>query len=322
MEIKIDHKIKLVLKVIVSILLISLAVYFAGPAMIWKEVKGIKTGYLIPIFVMALLNVAISAKKWHILLKAKGEDSGYLYVWRMYFIGKFFNLFLPTDIGGDIIKAREMSKITRKSVDAYSSVFMERFTGLVAVFCLAVIASSLFIFEMPLIVLAMIYMILLPILLILSALLFNKNLVKRFRGQIEKIFSYFNPFSLRERSIKLYVSINQYAKEKRAVYLSLLIAFIYHPLLIFVNYMLALSIGINVPIHYFFIFIPLTSILLILPISIKGFGVREVIYAYFFTQVGATTAQSVSLSLLYQFVVVIISLIGGFVFLYHQIETI
>ncbi|MEF8834906.1 MAG: lysylphosphatidylglycerol synthase transmembrane domain-containing protein [Candidatus Thermoplasmatota archaeon] len=322
MENKTKNKIKTIIKIIVSISLITYVIYSAGPYKILAEIKGINILYFIVVIFITIIKIGVSAKKWQILLKAKGEIKNFLHVWRIYYIGNFFNLFLPTNVGGDIVKAHKMSKVSENSIEAYSSVFMERFTGVIAIFALAIVATTLFFNELPYEILIIIYLIFLPLIILSFIMIWRDSFVQKFRGLINILFKSFNPFSIKEKLIKLYKSVNLYTKKKKTLGYALLISLVFHTMLILTNYILALSIGMNIPLHYFFIFIPISAILLFLPISIRGFGVREVLYVYFFTQVGATTAQSVSLSFLVQLLGIISSLIGGFVYLFSQTKKI
>jgi len=322
MKEKIKDRLKTIIKIAVSISLISYVIYSAGPYKIWSEIKNINILFFIIVLIITVVKIGISAKKWQILLKSKGEVKDFLHVWKIYYIGTFFNLFLPTNVGGDIVKAHKMSKVSKNSIEAYSSVFMERFTGVIAIFGLAIISTSLYFSELPLDILIIIYIVFLPLIILSLIMIWKESVVNKFKNLINRLFKNFNPFSVREKLIKLYSSINHYTKKKRTLGYALLISFIFHTMLILTNYIAALSIGIDVPIQYFFIFIPITAILLFLPISIRGFGVREVLYVYFFTQVGATTAQAVSLSFLIQLLGIISSLIGGFVYLFSQTKKI
>ena len=315
-------RLKTIIKIVVSISLISYVIYSAGPYKIWTEIKNIKLFYFLIVIIITIVKVGVSAKKWQILLKAKGEIKDFLHVWKIYYIGTFFNLFLPTNVGGDVVKAHKMSKVSKNSIEAYSSVFMERFTGVIAIFGLAIVATSLYFSQLPTDILFIIYVIFLPLIIMSFLMIWKDNIVDLFKKLIKRIFKNYNPFSIKEKLIKLYSSINLYTKKKRTLGYALIISFVFHTMLILTNYILALSIGLDIPIHYFFIFIPITAILLFLPISIRGFGVREVLYAYFFTQVGATTAQAVSLSFLVQLLGIISSLIGGFVYLFSQTKKI
>ena len=322
MKDKTKDRLKTIIKIIISISLISYVIYSAGPYKIWDEIKNINLLFFLIVILITIVKVGVSAKKWQILLKAKDEIKDFLHVWKIYYIGTFFNLFLPTNVGGDVVKAHKMSKVSKNSIEAYSSVFMERFTGVIAIFGLAIVATTLYFSELPTDILLIIYVVFLPLIILSFLMIWKDSIVNKFKKLIKRIFKNFNPFSIREKLIKLYSSINLYTKKKRTLGYALIISFVFHTMLILTNYILALSIGIDIPIHYFFIFIPITAILLFLPISIRGFGVREVLYAYFFTQVGATTAQAVSLSFLVQLLGIISSLIGGFVYLFSQTKKI
>ncbi|MBS3816350.1 MAG: flippase-like domain-containing protein [Candidatus Thermoplasmatota archaeon] len=322
MKEKSKERIKTVLKIMVSVGLISYIIYNAGPYKIWSHIQRTNKIFFFIVLLMAIVKVAISAKKWQILLKAKDEINNFFYVWKVYYIGTFFNMFLPTNVGGDVVKAHKMSKVSENTIEAYSSVFMERFTGIIAILSLATVSTTFYLSELPFEIILTIYGVFLPLIVISFIMISTKRSVRLLRGLFEKVFSRFNPFSIKEKLIKLLRSINLYTKKKKALGYSIFISFIFHTLLILSNYILALSIGLDISLHYFFIFIPISAILLFLPISIRGFGVREVLYVYFFTPVGATAAQAVSLSFLVQLVSIISSLIGGSVYLASQRENV
>lgn len=320
MKLKIDKRVKDALKVLATITLLSYIIYNTGPYKILNQLKQVKISFFVLVIVIDIIKVAISSKKWQVLLRAKEEVKGLFYVWKVYYIGKFFNLFLPTTVGGDVVKAHKMSRDSERSVEAYSSVFLERFTGLVAILILALISTTLYIEELPTGILLLIYLVITPLIFGSVLLLLKKSLIRRFRFIYDKIFDTFNPLSIREKLTKLYNSINLYKHKKKALTFAIGISLLFHVLLILCNYILALSIGMDIPIQYFFVFIPISSVLLFLPISIKGFGVREVIYVYFFTSAGASAASAVSLSFLVHLVGIISSAIGGFVYMYSKID--
>jgi uncharacterized membrane protein YbhN (UPF0104 family) len=75
--------------------------------------------------------------------------------------------------------------------------------------------------------------------------------------------------------------------------------------------MLAYSIGTVINPVYYFIFVPIIWVILAIPISIGGLGVRETVFAFFFTQVGMTTTDAFALSLLYYSLSVIAGILGA-----------
>ena len=64
-----------------------------------------------------------------IVLGAQGLPLRYPDVLYLTFIGYFFNHFLPTAVGGDVVKAFYISKISKQAMRSYTSVFMDRFLG-------------------------------------------------------------------------------------------------------------------------------------------------------------------------------------------------
>jgi uncharacterized membrane protein YbhN (UPF0104 family) len=78
--------------------------------------------------------------------------------------------------------------------------------------------------------------------------------------------------------------------------------------------LLGQSVGVDISIWYFFLFIPIISVLLMVP-SVGGLGIREGATVLLFTRVGVNEAQALALALVYDFALLIIGLIGGTIYL-------
>jgi uncharacterized protein (TIRG00374 family) len=310
-----DRKIKHAIKILITIGLLLFVIYSANPFKIYEVLKGIIIWFFLLAILVGIFNNALSSKKWQILLEVKGEKHRFRDVLKIYYTGVFFNIFLPTSIGGDVVKAYEMSKISKKRVEAYSSVFMERFTGGVIIIILALIATTIYFDKLPIEIPILVYCFFTPIFLISLLLITRKKIVKKFRRFYSVFFRLFAHFSLNKKVEKLYDSINLYKKEKKCLFVVILISFVFQNIMILNRYILSLSIGMDVPLHFFFIFIPICSLITFLPISIGRIGVLEVLYLYFFTMVGATPAEAVSLAFLSHIFAFIQSLIGGGIYL-------
>lgn len=315
-----NENLKTLIKVIVSISLFSLVLYSADPSEILEQLQGTGPLYLsLAALLVVFLGKVVSAKKWQILLHAKGEDVEYTSALRHYYIGTFFNLFLPTTIGGDVIRAHKISDEMEVNEEAFSSVFMERFTGLVALVSLAAVSSVLYFGSVPLEAILVIFVFFIPAMVFIFILITRKSIVRRFSPIYRAFFRLLEFLNFREKIKRLYFSINQYKKHRRAMLLAVLMSFLFHVVLIVSNFCLSRAVGMSVPFYYFFVYIPISAVLLFLPISIKGFGVREVLYAHFFTQVGAVSAEAVSMSILFQLLVILGAGVGGGVYLLSEI---
>jgi hypothetical protein len=71
------------------------------------------------------------------------------------------------------------------------------------------------------------------------------------------------------------------------------------------------AIGMTVPVGYYFLFVPLATVIGMLPISLAGLGVREGAFVALFVTAGASKEQALALSLVWFAVTVMVSLIGG-----------
>ena len=82
-----------------------------------------------------------------------------------------------------------------------------------------------------------------------------------------------------------------------------------------VHVLVARALGIHIPLSYFFLFVPLLAVIVSLPISLNGIGVREGAGIVLFGLVGVSRGNAFSLQFTTYLVAVAVSLLGGLVFL-------
>jgi hypothetical protein len=85
-------------------------------------------------------------------------------------------------------------------------------------------------------------------------------------------------------------------------------------ILVFGYYLLGLAVGIDLPLWYYFLLVPIISVVLMIP-SVGGLGVREGTTVLLFTQVGVSEPQALALALAYLVALWLISLSGGVLYL-------
>src|SRR5262245_26647240 len=88
-------------------------------------------------FVLAQL---ISSLRWQMLAAPLGFAAPYRRYASLYFVGMFFNLVLPTSVGGDVVRAWYLG-VDGKRVAAFCTVLAERASGLIVLMILACVAS-------------------------------------------------------------------------------------------------------------------------------------------------------------------------------------
>ena len=293
-------------RVLISAGLLALLIYRTGIVVIGETLAGVILLLFLLAVIVENMGVALSAKKWQMFLESRGIQLSYRESLSYYYIGSFFNTMMPSSVGGDIIKSYKLGKKT-DSVGAFSSSIMDRMTGLLAVVSIASVAVVISYGILP-------RAALLAAVAVISGfagtvvILMKTSLVERFTTLVFSRWATIHAFLM-----KVISSVKGY-RDKKLILTAMVISFLYHIMLILNNYLLSLALGMNIDIRYFFIFIPIAEILVSLPVSIQGFGVREGSYALLFSSIGAEYAAAFSLGFLDQIVKVITSMIGGVVY--------
>src|SRR5678815_1638094 len=79
---------------------------------------------------LAFVGMIIRSFRWQSLLKAVGAQVPFPRVVYLYFIGAFFNTFLPTGFGGDVIRVLEVGE-GATSEQAAGTALVDRLTGFI-----------------------------------------------------------------------------------------------------------------------------------------------------------------------------------------------
>jgi hypothetical protein len=300
------------LKLVVSITLLSFLVMRTD-----LNALGTLFGSLrVPIFsgsiLLYLLAQLLSTVRWRCLLRA---EKIYLSHWRLillYLEGMFFNLMLPTAIGGDLVRGYQISRLTERSEASMASILVERLSGYVAltiIACIAIIPVYAHVRD-PLIIWLTVGSAAGMVALIASLL------SDRLQALFFRLLHAVGLGRFHEAAHRLYEAVQQYWTHRRALLLALGLSLILQSLVITIFYLISLALNLSVPFRYFFLFVPLIGVISMLPISVAGLGLREGSAVYLFTKVGLDSASALSLSLLWFAVTALCSGLGGVVFLF------
>jgi hypothetical protein len=108
----------------------------------WRDVLGqlqqARLVYLGPFLAMTFVLIGISCAKWQLFLSERGVEIGLVRLFGIYLIGRFFNNFLPSMFGGDLVRAYVLGRQIGSQTQSMASVLLERLTGLVALVSLAI----------------------------------------------------------------------------------------------------------------------------------------------------------------------------------------
>ncbi|MBI3754357.1 MAG: flippase-like domain-containing protein [Deltaproteobacteria bacterium] len=296
-----------ILKMLVSISILVFLFTKVDMRNVWGTMRYMDPLMLLVVLLLYAADLIISAYRWSLFLPHAGIDMPFLRLVSLYYIGGFFNIFLPTAIGGDVVKSYYLYKFSGKGGNSLASVFLDRFTGFFALVAIAFVSLAFgyrYVQEtyVPLIIIA-----LTSLFLFSSLILWNRDLHNWALVIIRRI----RFFGINEKIESLYHAVMLYKSKPFILLKALGISFVVQFVSITVFYLISRGFGMTVSMGYFFLFVPIAISISMLPISLSGLGLREGAFVYLFTKVGATDAQALSISLAGFAVMVLFGLVGG-----------
>jgi len=276
----------------------------------WNTATSVPPYAVVAVAFLFIGTQSISTLRWSIILK-KDMDVSYLRLLSIYFIGMFFNNFLPTMVGGDIVKGYFLYKSSQRGDISFASIFMDRYSGFTALMVVTAIA-------------------LVPGYALIKGTGLGAFFIMLLGGFVcSSLIIWVGP--LHTWAMRLLARVHFYGINKKIdTFYNVLMGYKGHKdvlVKIFVcsvfvqvgviagHYFLGRQLGMNVGIGYFFLFIPLTTAIGMLPISLAGLGIREGAFIFLFTRAGATKEQAITLSLMWFAIMAIVSIVGGLEYL-------
>jgi uncharacterized protein (TIRG00374 family) len=301
-----------VLKVVVSLGLIAYLLSRVGINELVEVMRSASANYLYLLVALFLYFGAISvgSVKWQILLRAQGIRVPLGSLLSFTFVGLFFGNFLPTNVGGDLVRGYDLARHTLLPAETAISVLVDRMLGLIAFVFVAVVMALLVVYSEGQAALWEVAVAAAVVLLVLCGV-FALLLSNRLRRQIRRLFG----ISFLSRLAPLYDRLSGALSAYRRSYGALAVCFCISILVLsigsVVNYLISLALGGGISLLHIFLFTPLITFVLLIPISLGGIGLNQSAYVFFFDLVGVPEQRSLAISLIMQAIIIISSLPGG-----------
>jgi glycosyltransferase 2 family protein len=250
--------------------------------------------------------------KWHLLVHAQHFTISFWNLATFTFSGLFLGNVLPSNIGGDVVRALMLARAGGGTTEAATiSVVVDRLLGLAAFFGVSLISAGLAIglltrsTELEAIQTAI--LLIAAAFAIGSALLFSRRTAR----QIARIFEIGWIARFKPTALRFYRAIQIYRFNYAALAANIALSSSILVVATLVWYSVARALDLHISLIYFFLFNPLIAFVLLLPISFNGLGPKEATAVFFFGLIGVPSEAAFALSLLFHAIVVITSLPGG-----------
>ena len=259
------------------------------------------------------ISTFLGSIQWFFLMKSLRINVKLKSVVSYYYTGLFFNNFLLSFIGGDLFRIYDASKATGKNSESISTVFLDRLIGFTVLSSFAFI-GVLFSMEVLKSRIVMTFIIgFFTIFIFLLLFFYFKKFAKKFESFGQRIL----PGKIGEKLREIYRGINYFRYRKKLILQLFLLSIFIQVLRVSVHYFTAKSLSLEINFLYFLIFIPVISIVILLP-SIGGLGIREHSAALLFGSIGTIPVKSSSIVFLAYLIGIIASLPGGLSFVFRN----
>jgi hypothetical protein len=259
--------------------------------------------------------VLISAWRWRLLLESIDTPAPLSRLTNSWLVALFFNNFLPSNIGGDVVRVADTVPLTGSRTVAAAVVLVDRALGLAALLVVAAVGSWVATAE-GIAVPARDYVWLAALGTIVAGLptLYRPRLLARVLAPIGSL----HPELVGTRVDKFLRAIEQIAEHPARLTQAILGALAVQFLLVLYHLAIAQAIGVSMTLTMGLVIVPVSLVLQMAPVSVNGLGVREAVFTFFFARLGLPVDAAIALSLLSAALVMLFSLSGGVVFLFRR----
>ena len=291
-----------VLRILISVGALAFLFWKIGLGETLDVLRRADLRYLVAAFLLFVLSLIIRAYRWLVLLRSLAPSIPFGRLVRLYFVGQFFSSFLPSQFGGDVIRALELTQDTDSSA-AIGTVLLDRMSGLMVLFVIGLAVLPFHASQMQ----PWLVWLLIGVSgggLAAGALVLEGRFLRRLTGHLPSALSLAGQGSL----AKIYAAVTNCGW--RAVLGAFGVSAVFNVANVVINWLCGQAVGAGIGLGYFCAVTPLLSISGLVP-SIGGWGVRETVSTAIFAPAGIDPNVSAALGASLGGVTLAAGLVGG-----------
>lgn len=273
-------------KIIFSLAMLAILFHEVHIKEVLPYLKSIHPGFFLMAILILFIGNLIAIFRWSLIMKTLGAPSATVFYFKTYLTGLMFNQVLPSSIGGDGYRMIEVTKLGINKRLAITSVLADRivgFSGLIIMsVCALPVTHTLLPHNLFLLVTILILGCSIAVISVYCVRYIHINFCKHYLRWFYDLSATFATSFSSTHDIILKLILSIVTNTTNAVSF----------------YFIALALGIPCQAIDFIIIIPLVSLIMMLPISMAGWGVREGAMVYFGALIGINHPAALAISLL------------------------
>jgi glycosyltransferase 2 family protein len=297
------------LRVLLSGGLIVGMIYLADPEKIWDSLSRMEFWPLFYACLLFAFGQALTALRWQVVLRSARSDApGVWYLNGLCHVGLFFNMFLPSTVGGDVIRAEMAKSFSGGRTASYSAILFDRFSAFIAVVLIGTVAlcfsyAGIGWIDWQVILLTVLFIAVTVLVFVVLETPVAERMLDWFnRGPLVK------PVAIVRNGLDL---LQGFTANRPMLFHIVALSLLIQASVVVVVYFLGVGLGLHVGILFHFVAIPIIILVTLLPVSLNGLGVREVLFVVLYAKVGVPADEALALSFSWTLILVLFALFGG-----------
>jgi len=304
------------LKVLVSVGLLYVLFLRVDVSRLWHDARHASVGWLAAALLLYFAMILASTWRWRVLLRAQHVELPYSFLTQSFLVATFFNNFLPSNIGGDVIRITDTAKVAGSRTLATTVVLIDRGLGLLGLALMAATGASL-----------MHHMVVgkvgpavlwagfgLGALVVTPALFFPESVTKLLQP-----LRVFHKEWVDARLEKLTFALTKFKETPAALVACFAGAVVVQAIL--VGFYVAIARSMDIPVGFaeLAVIVPVSFIVQMAPVSLNGLGVREATFGFYFRQLGLPLESALLVSFMGAALIMLFSLSGGVAYMRRSV---
>lgn len=255
-----------------------------------RAVAAISLPHLAAVLVLVGVDRAVMILRWVLLLRASGIAISAGDATRLFLVSSFVGSFLPAGVGADAARAYGLARESTTGSEALASVAVDRVLGVLSLVAMGVAGLAAWAPEGRS-----------DWRLVVAVAIVGAAGVAAFWA--DQWLRWLVPTHRHGRSItrkvlRLTDAVSRYRNRRGVLVHVMAWSLVVQLLRITQAYLLGLGLGLTVPFSYFLLFMPVGLLMLLLPVSISGFGVPQAAIVWLLRPVGVDDSTAFALSTL------------------------
>ena len=303
----------LALKIVVSIVLLSLLFSKIDVARLWAIARRASLRWFAVALAIYALNMIASTWRWHLLLRAQEVNLRRRWLLGSFLVASFFNNFLPSNIGGDVIRIGDTAKPAGSKTLAATVVLTDRGLGLLALVFVAALGAS---------TARALHPAALPIwpawlwaaFVGATAALSISVIAPMGASRLLKPLTIFHSEWVGDRITTITEGLTRFRAKPDALFGCFAGAVFVQATMVIFYFAVAYALHLGVGLTDLAVIVPISFVIQMLPVSVAGFGVREATFSFYFSRIGQPIESAIAMSLIGQALIILFSLTGAAVY--------